>query len=263
MDFTRKKYRELISALKRYGYRSITFSEYMQGVRPEKFVILRHDVDLLPYHSLAVSIIEHENGMKASYYFRAVPQSWNEEVIKTVHSLGHEVGYHYESLTTCKGDMEVALKDFKMNLEKLRELVPVQTICMHGSPKSLYDSKKLWGGVNSYRDLDIIGEPYFDVDFSDVFYLTDTGRQWDGFKVSIRDKIDNRQEVWNREGLIFHSTDDILRGIGRGEIPSHVMITTHPQRWNGSYGLWLKELLLQKSKNVIKRVLVKAAKRKR
>ncbi len=101
------------------------------------------------------------------------------------------------------------------------------------------------------------------MDFSDVFYLSDTGRQWDGFKVSIRDKIDNRQEVWNREGLVFHSTDDILRGIGRGEIPSHVMITTHPQRWNGSYGLWLKELLLQKSKNVIKRVLVKAAKRKR
>ncbi|MDO4826823.1 MAG: hypothetical protein Q4B16_04620 [Bacteroidia bacterium] len=262
MDFTRKKYKELISALKGYGYRSITFSEYMQGVRPEKFVILRHDVDLLPYHSLAVSRIEHENGMKASYYFRAVPESWNEEVIKTIHSLGHEVGYHYESLTTCKGDMEAALKDFKMNLTTLRELVPVQTICMHGSPKSPYDSKLLWGKDNSYRDLNIIGEPYFDVDFSDVFYLTDTGRQWDSFKVSVRDKIGDYQEVWNREGLVFHSTDDILRGIGQGRIPPHVMITTHPQRWNESYGLWLKELLLQKSKNVIKRVLVKAGNHK-
>ncbi len=262
MDFTRKKYRELISALKGYGYRSITFSEYMQGIRPEKFVILRHDVDLLPYHSLAVSKIEYENGMKASYYFRAVPESWNEEVIKTVHSLGHEVGYHYESLTTCKGDMEAAFNDFKKNLEKLRKLVPVQTICMHGSPKSPYDSKLLWGEGKSYRDLNIIGEPYFDVDFSDVFYLTDTGRQWDGFKVSVRDRIDNHQEAWNREGLVFHSTDDILNGIGQGRIPPHVMITTHPQRWNESYGLWLKELLLQKSKNVIKRVLVKAGNHK-
>lgn len=84
--------------------------------------------------------------MKASYYLRAVPESWNEEVIKDIYSLGHEVGYHYESLTTCKGDMAAAHKDFEMNLKKLRDLVPVQTICMHGSPKSLYDSKLLWGG---------------------------------------------------------------------------------------------------------------------
>lgn len=113
------------------------------------------------------------------------------------------------------------------------------------------------GGVESYHSLGIIGEPYFDVDFSDVFYLTDTGRQWDGFKVSIRDKIDKFQEVWNRKGLIFHSTNDILKDLGQDKLPHHLMITTHPQRWNESPVLWLKELLLQKGKNVIKQALVK------
>jgi hypothetical protein len=34
----------------------------------------------------------------------------------------------------------------------------------------------------------IIGEPYFDVDFSKMLYLTDTGRRWDGGIVSVRDK---------------------------------------------------------------------------
>ncbi len=31
----------------------------------------------------------------------------------------------------------------------------------------------------SYRDFGIIAEPYFDVDFGEVLYLTDTGRRWD------------------------------------------------------------------------------------
>jgi|ERR1035437_5345325 hypothetical protein len=55
---------------------------------------------------------------------------------------------------------------------------------MHGSPLSKYDSKDLWKKYN-YRDYKIIGEPYFDVDFNKVFYLTDTGRRWDGEKVSV------------------------------------------------------------------------------
>ena len=36
----------------------------------------------------------------------------------------------------------------------------------------------------------------FDVDFSQLFYLTDTGRCWDGYKVSVRDKIPVYQDQW-------------------------------------------------------------------
>ncbi len=61
---------------------------------------------------------------------------------------------------------------------------------MHGSPVSKWDSRLIWKKYD-YKKLGIIGEPYFDVDFSKVLYLTDTGRRWDGEKVSIRDKIDN------------------------------------------------------------------------
>ena len=56
----------------------------------------------------------------------------------------------------------------------------------------------------------IIGEPYLDTDFSQVFYLTDTGRRWDGYKVSVRDKIEKWQDEWVKEGLVFHTTDDVI-----------------------------------------------------
>jgi|SRR5690625_113581 len=48
-------------------------------------------------------------------------------------------------------------------------------------------SRDLWKWY-SYRDYGIIAEPYFDLDFSRVLYLTDTGRRWDGDKVSVRDR---------------------------------------------------------------------------
>lgn len=235
MDFTLTKYRELLLALKGYGD-----------------IILRHDVDLKPQNSLATAKIEAELGWKAVYYFRAVPESWNEEIIREIASLGHEVGYHYESLTTCNGDVDAAWEDFKRNLERLRVLTPVHSICMHGSPRSPWDSKDIWKKYD-YRSVGIDFEPYLDTDFSQTFYLTDTGRRWDGYKVSVRDRIPQYQDRWVKEGLVYHGTDDIIAAAKAGTLPHRIMITTHPQRWTDSKHLWLKELVLQNAKNVVKR----------
>ena len=170
--------------------------------------------------------------------------------------MGHEVGYHYESLTTCKGNIQQAFDDFKKNLELLRKLVPVSTICMHGSPRSPYDSKDIWKKYD-YKALDIIGEPYLDTDFSKMLYLTDTGRRWDGYKVSVRDKIVGYQEEWNAKGWSFHSTDDIIKALQENKLPDQIMITTHPQRWfNFGFG-WIKELVMQNVKNMVKAVIVR------
>ena len=259
MDFTREKYRQLVSQLKSCGYEFITYLQYCEGHLPQRFVILRHDVDLKPKNSLAVAQDEAALGAKASYYFRAVPESWDEAIIKEIATMKHEVGYHYESLTTCNGDIQKAFDDFKKNLEQLRKLVTVRTICMHGSPRSPYDSKDIWKAYN-YRELDIIGEPYLNTDFSKMLYLTDTGRRWDGYKVSVRDKIEGFQEEWNAKGWSFHSTDDIIRALQEDKLPDQLMITTHPQRWF-DFGLhWIKELVLQNTKNIVKRMIVSRSK---
>ena len=240
MDFTLSKYSSLLNALKAYNFLRLT---------------LRHDVDLLPKNSLRTARMEAEMGLKGIYYFRAVPESWDEGVIREIAALGHEIGYHYESLTTCGGDIDKAYEDFCRNLEALRKLVPVRSICMHGSPRSPYDSKDIWKKYD-YHALGIESEPYLDTDFSKTFYLTDTGRRWDGYKVSVRDKIPQYQDQWTAKGLTFHSTDDVIRALQDGRIPKDLMITVHPQRWN-PFGLpWCKELLLQNTKNVVKRLLI-------
>lgn len=240
MDFTINKYTQLLQAFQSYGFESL---------------VLRHDVDLLPENSLRIARLEASRGMMGVYYFRAVPESWDEQIIREIADMGHEVGYHYESLTTCHGDVDAAYQDFCRNLEKLRELVPVKSICMHGSPRSPYDSKDIWKKYD-YHALGIEHEPYLDTDFSMTFYLTDTGRRWDGCRVSIRDKIPQYQDEWTAKGLTFHTTDDVIDGLQQNLIPKNLMITVHPQRWNPFGYRWMKELMMQNAKNVVKRILV-------
>lgn len=258
MDFTHKKYTELLQQLIESHYRFVTFEYYCAHkaeLEVERFIILRHDVDLKAENSLATAKIEHALGVQASYYFRVVPQSNQPDIIKKIAILGHEIGYHYEDMTICEGDTDKALCHFKMQLAYFRQFHPVKTICMHGAPRSKYDGKDLWKTYD-YHDLGVIGEPYFDVDFSKVFYLTDTGRRWDGFKVSVRDRIPVYQDEWIRMGWVYHSTDDIIKAIVKGTLPKNLMITTHPQRWTDNRTAWVMELVSQTMKNVVKRVIV-------
>ncbi len=245
-DFTISKYIELLDLLVEKGYSFQTLDEYLRSPE-ERAVVLRHDVDQLPENSLAFAKLQNQKKVKGVYYFRAVPESWDEKVIKGISALGHEIGYHYECLTTTNGNLEKGITDFEKNLNALRKLAPVLTICMHGSPTSKYDSKDLWKKYD-YKRYDITGEPYFDVDFKKMLYLTDTGRCWNGDEFNVRDKVNSGFN------LSFHSTDDIIGALKRNELPSKIMFTFHPQRWNNNKLKWLKELITQNLKNQLKKM---------
>jgi len=246
-DFTLKIFGQLLENLLNAGYNFQTFEEFLTHPN-DRVVILRHDVDALPQNSLATAQLEKDLGIRGSYYFRIVRQSNKPCFIKPIADLGHEIGYHYEDLALSIGNLEKAIAAFEKNLEYFRNFYPVKTICMHGSPLSKYDNRDLWKNFK-YVDYGILGEPYFDIDFSEVFYLTDTGRRWDGEKVSVRDKVNT---PFN---LTFKSTHDILENIHK--LPAKIMITTHPQRWTNKPFPWMKELVLQNAKNIVKRFLAR------
>ncbi len=253
MDFTYSKYKKLLETFIDNKYDFQTYREFIYS-SSQKVVILRHDVDKKPLSSLNFARIQSEYNIRGSYYFRAVKESWDKDVILEIASLGHEIGYHYECLTTCKGNIQDAINDFEYNLNQLRELSPVETICMHGSPMSKFDSKNLWID-HSYRNYGIIGEPYFDVNFNEVFYLTDTGRMWDGYKYSVRDKIASHQKKWIEDNLVFHSTSEIIESLQENRFPLKVMLAMHPQRWTDNGLYWLNEFIAQSIKNIIKKNL--------
>ena len=250
-------------------------------------VVLRHDVDRLPKNSLLTAQMENRLGIKGTYYFRIVPESYDEKIMEKIARLGHEIGYHYEDmdlvarLRRLRGTMEngkwkmedgkwemgdgkgeskgynfedelidLAYESFCRNLEKMRQNFDIKTICMHGSPRSKYDNKLIWKKYN-YRELGIIGEPYFDIDWNQFGYLTDTGRRWNGERVSVRDKVDSKFK------LRFKSTHDVIAGAD--QLPPKLMITIHPQRWTNQPLLWLREVIAQNVKNVVKAYVVRSS----
>jgi len=261
-DFSLDIYRALLETLQAQGYKLIAYADYLKKANDQrlttndKFVILRHDVDARPENSLKTAQIEHSLGAKATYYFRCGKESNNPEIIRAIVCLGHEIGYHYEDMSLCGGDAQKAWTHFQTWLDYFRQYYAVETICMHGAPTSRYDSKDLWKTAD-YKTLGIIGEPYMDTDFSDVFYLTDTGRCWDGYKVSVRDKIPAHQDEWTKAGLTWHTTPELLQAIEANRLPAHVMMTTHPQRWTNNRYAWWRERILQTSKNCIKKLWIR------
>jgi len=194
--------------------------------------------------------IEYQSGIKASYYFRVIPQSNKPHIIRKIAELGHEIGYHYEDLSLFDGIEEKAIEHFKNKLEYFRQYYPVKTICMHGSPGSKIDNKSIWKQYD-YRNFGIIGEPYLDINFNEIFYLTDTGRSWNGGKYSVRDRVLSNYD--HR----FKSTPEIIKAIQSETIPRQMMINTHPQRWTNNVLEWTWEYLFQNAKNKIKYLMIR------
>lgn len=286
-DFTLHTYKRLLETLLSKNYSFQAFSQYLKEPA-HRSVILRHDIDAKKMNSLQTARMEYEMGIAGTYYFRMVPESFDEDVIRKIHKLGHEIGYHYEDVSACAARrapnqkklqdqlMADAIESFRNNLGILRRIVPVETICMHGSPLSRRDNRLLWQYYD-YRDFGISGEPYFDLDFDKILYLTDTGRRWDGGSVSVRDKAMRRQRDEKAEELRdpgmeerkneeqratvyrFRSTFDIINSAESNSLPDKIMLTIHPQRWTDKPLPWLRELIWQNVKNIGKAIIVAGA----
>lgn len=250
-DFTLKTYEKFLTTFVKNHYQVVTVKDYFANdYTNQKVLILKHDVDKLPENACQMAVLEDKIGIKGTYYFRAVPYVFDIAVIKNIFELGHEVGYHYENLSHKKGNLKEAIVDFKMNLETFRQVCSIDTIAMHGSPFFKWDNKDIWKDFD-LKDFDILCDPYLDKKFKKICYFTDTGRRWDGCRVSRRDKIHGVLP-----NIHIHNTEQFIETIGNNKSPNHLMLTIHPQRWTNNVGLWAKELFLQSVKNQIKRGLI-------
>jgi hypothetical protein len=292
-DFTPGMYRKLLESLKEAGYSFLTFEEFC-GTPGEKTVILRHDVDRKPQNALKLAEIETYLGIKGSYHFRATGSSNAPDIIRQIANLGHEIAYHYEDMTLATGvdhksgvtALEQLAADafnrFRSNLEYFRQFYPVRVISMHGSPTGRIDNRLVWKYFD-YREYGVICEPYFDIDFSETLYLTDTGRRWDGDRYNVRDRAiaadslqtDGGFAGWKvrpvmgsllsmtGKGLALrgrykiHSTKEIIKLAESGKVPERIVINTHPQRWNDAYIPWVWELFAQSVKNRLKKLVIR------
>jgi len=244
-----EKYRALCEALMEKNFKAVTIKEYLLASQnfESKVVIFRHDVDRNPRNANNIGELEHNLGIHSTYYFRSIRNVLKPEIIRHLASLGHEVGFHYESLSRQKGDYERAIRSFEADLALLREFAEVKTICMHGNPLSRWDNRMLWDAYD-FKQFDLIGEAYLSMDYSDLIYFTDTGRSWNAGKLNLRDHVSSESTYEVR------STEALIRLIKSEDIRK-ICIQTHPERWNQLYARWILSLLQDTFFNTIKLLL--------
>ncbi len=244
-DFTVKAYCELLRNLKNSGVSVYTIEAWVNE-EPVKGVLIRHDVDRKHKNALKIAQIEADFGIKTTYYFRFT-SSFDEETIKKISDLGHETGYHYEDLSEARGNYERAIELFKKHLEKLRTITEVKTITMHGRPLLPWDNRDLWEKYN-YKDFGILAEAYLDIDYSQIYYFTDTGRTWGQTKANLRDTVKSCLQV------DIGRTENLIKFL-RENKESKVALVMHPERWEDNIVKWVIQLIKDRSCNLIKCVL--------
>jgi hypothetical protein len=188
--------------------------------------ILRHDVDRLPWRAVAMARLEAGHGIRATYYFRcSVEGRFPEEAIRTISAQGHEVGYHYETLSQHAGDTVRALAAFERNLESFRRIAPCETVSMHGAPLSRHNNQDLLVGIDLAR-FGLRGDAVLDLARIRPIYITDTGGSWNaGGGRNFRD-IGGELAPAVPDLADPHSAVPFLKAFARP-----LYISSHPERW--------------------------------
>ncbi|MFC7134049.1 MULTISPECIES: hypothetical protein [Salinibaculum] len=247
-DFTYEMYGTLLDACRESDYAFLTVREYLAAdALPERFVVLRHDVDRKPDNALDFARIEAERDVASTYYVRTVPDTFDPEVICEIDRLGHEIGYHYEDLDRADGDVTAARRSFGAHLAKLRSLVDVDTVCMHGNPLTPHDNREMWNSGDGLAAHDLAGEAYLSMDFTDVHYYSDTGRTWRDGPLKIKDHTVGGDAKTTQ----VDTTPDLVDLI-TSRSDGRFCLLTHPDRWTATLPERVFETTFDAAKNTAK-----------
>jgi hypothetical protein len=150
-DFTMEHYRELLGAAQAGGYRWASFDRHPRS----RDLFLRHDVDLSLEAALAMARLEHELGVRATYFLMTESGFYNLDshvglyAQRQLRQWGHAVGLH----------AVYPRAELDRRFDKV--------IAWH-NPEPAYVSQPIGGAVN------VMEEPYF----MSGHYRSDSNAQW-------------------------------------------------------------------------------------
>ena len=126
-DFTYRHYVEIMKRAVDEGYRILTLKAYVEEMPEDRrLILLRHDIDLSVQKAGKMARIEHDLGIKSTYFVRlhALYNICNRKNYRTLMEMvdyGHEIGLHFEpELFVTEGEnLEEVIMSEKEILEEL------------------------------------------------------------------------------------------------------------------------------------------------
>jgi hypothetical protein len=190
---------------------------------PPPFLILRLDVDYREAHAMCMARLAARHNLRGSFYFRHRHGAFDLEAMREIAAMDHEVGYHFETLDTCRGDFEAAECLFLDHLEALRGAgLTIRTVAAHGSPPTAPTYRSNLDLIDRSPGLleraGVLGEATLSIDFTEVTYASDASWRWrryDRFQPGARGK----------STALGRIMQDSVRG------NAGLYINFHPQQW--------------------------------
>lgn len=195
-DFSFRHYQEILSLLKKGGYKFCFFQE-----KPDqkiKKVYLRHDVDFSLEKALQLARIEEKEGVYSTFFIRLSAPFYNifdptfNKIIKEIKSLGHQIGLHYEG--TLDGG-SVKEKEIEKDIQILQNRFNAERVISFHRPSMFVLGKRFKKFVSAYQ-------PEF---FYKIKFLSDSKGIW-------------------KEGCI-------CKWLNRLSLPENMQILIHPIWW--------------------------------
>jgi hypothetical protein len=176
---SRDLYLDFLGKAKTLGFSFLQFRDFLPGSDPPpaNYIVLRHDIDFAPKHSLQMAQLEHAAGIKSTFFVLVDGQFYNPlqteviQQIREIHALGHEIGLHFAVSSAVFSDIG---REVGFRLEVLSSIVgdEVRSFSQHDPVNAGFTNVKL------------PAEHYDCVDVSQVIrdhqllYVSDSAMMW-------------------------------------------------------------------------------------
>jgi hypothetical protein len=136
--------------------------DFRNKALPQRFLLLRHDVDFCPRRALAMARLEAGAGYRATYFFLLTSEVYNLltsewlGALREIVALGHEVGLHYDAAALEAWSPGAPGEALEAQAGMLTALAgePVVSVAMHNPSTGGADPFRGEGGkfINAYDD---------------------------------------------------------------------------------------------------------------
>ena len=99
---SRPLYLAFLAKARAIGFAFVHFCDFLGDALPQRYIALRHDIDFAPRHAVEMAELEHEQGIVSTFFVLVDGQFYDAldstvvRQLRRIHSLGHEIGLHFD-----------------------------------------------------------------------------------------------------------------------------------------------------------------------
>ena len=244
---SRQLYSNFLGKTRERGFSFLRFQDFLPGgpLLPERFIVLRHDIDFAPGYSLDMAAMEHAAGVASTYFVLVDGQFYNPlrsdvvRQLRRIHELGHEIGLHFAISSAVQPDDIGSEIAFRLKVLSAITEVRVRSFSQHDTVNAGLANVMLPPGHYACVDASQVIREH------DLLYVSDSAMMWRRYTFETALDEDRNLCLLAHPHSWLHAQDDYVAMIREFESREVQEVTerfdTFVENLNGYYTRRLKE----------------------